>query len=151
MEAIMNLFTYNTTNSGTRDFIMDGGLETTLIYKHGYDLPEFAAFPLLDKEKGRNILRDYYLSYIHVARKNGYGFILEGPTYRASSSWGGKLGYDASALKRINTEAISFLTDFKTTFADEDLPMLQNISLSSNRNAKENYLKQRAKVIWFTL
>ncbi|MEJ2136103.1 MAG: hypothetical protein P8X86_12780 [Desulfofustis sp.] len=32
----------------TTTFIMDGGLETTLIFENGYELPEFAAFPLLD-------------------------------------------------------------------------------------------------------
>ena len=30
-------------------FIMDGGLETTLIFENGYALPEFAAVPLLDQ------------------------------------------------------------------------------------------------------
>ena len=124
MEATMSSTTYNITKLGTRTYIMDGGLETTLIFRHGYDLPEFAAFPLLDQDKGRDILRDYYLRYIHVARKNGYGFILEGPTYRASSSWGDKLGYDAGDLKRINTEAIALLNELKTTFADEQHPML---------------------------
>jgi len=101
-----------------------GGLETTLIFENGYELPEFAEFPLLDQEEGRDILRDYYRRYIHVARKNGYGFILEGPTYRASSSWGRKLGYSPAELKRINTEAISLLIDLKNGFADESSPML---------------------------
>ena len=112
------------TQPRTGTYIMDGGLETTLIFEHGYDLPEFAAFPLLDQEKGRDILRDYYLRYINVARKHGYGFILEGPTYRASSSWGKKLGYDASELKRINTDAIEFLTDLKKSCGDRHHPML---------------------------
>ena len=120
----MSTSVYNSTQLGTRTYIMDGGLETTLIFEHGYDLPEFAAFPLLDQAKGRDILRDYYLRYIHVARTNGYGFILEGPTYRASRSWGKKLGYNATELKRINTEAISFLNDLKQSFADEHHPML---------------------------
>ena len=64
----MSTSAYNTTNWGTKTYIMDGGLETTLIFENGYDLPEFAAFPLLDQDKGRDILRDYYLRYIHVAR-----------------------------------------------------------------------------------
>ena len=87
----MSTSTHDLTQLGTKPYIMDGGLETTLIFENGYDLPEFAAFPLLDQEKGRDILRDYYLRYIHVARKNGCGFILEAPTYRASSSWGQNL------------------------------------------------------------
>jgi S-methylmethionine-dependent homocysteine/selenocysteine methylase len=121
MEATMSTSVYNTTNWGTKTYIMDGGLETTLIFENGYDLPEFAAFPLLDQDNGRAILRDYYLRYIQVARKNGHGFILEGPTYRASRSRGNKLGYDAAELKRINTEAISFLAGLKSIYADERL------------------------------
>lgn len=120
----MSASTHDLIQSNTKPYIMDGGLETTLIFENGYELPEFAAFPLLDQEEGRDILRDYYRRYIHVARKNGYGFILEGPTYRASSSWGRKLGYSPAELKRINTEAISFLIDLKNGFADESSPML---------------------------
>lgn len=120
----MKTSTNNSKLLGAQTYIMDGGLETTLIFEHGYDLPEFAAFPLLDQEKGRDILRDYYLSYIDVARKNGFGFILEGPTYRASSSWGEKLGYDQAELIRINTEAIALLTELKNAFADDNTPML---------------------------
>lgn len=120
----MSTSAYNSTQLGTRTYIMDGGLETTLIFEHGYDLPEFAAFPLLDQKKGCDILRNYYLRYIRVAKENNYGFILEGPTYRASSSWGKKLGYDDTELKRINTEAIALLTDLKGCYADEHTPML---------------------------
>jgi len=120
----MNTSTFDLTQLGTKPYIMDGGLETTLIFENGYDLPEFAAFPLLDQEKGRTILRDYYLRYIHIARKNRYGFILEGPTWRASKDWGEKLGYGHVELKRINTEAISFLADLKNAYADENSPML---------------------------
>ncbi len=33
-------------------FVTDGGLETDLIFNHGVDLPDFAAFPLLDDAAG---------------------------------------------------------------------------------------------------
>lgn len=39
-------------------FVTDGGLETDLIFNRGIDLPGFAAFPLLDSEAGRDVLRD---------------------------------------------------------------------------------------------
>ena len=105
-------------------FIMDGGLETTLIFENGYDLPEFAAFPLLDQKEGREILRNYYIRYISLARKNGYGFILEGPTWRASASWGEKLGYDQRELARLNTDAINLLKDIRRSFAGYLSPIL---------------------------
>ena len=34
-------------------FLTDGGIETTLIYDEGIDLPDFAAFGLLDDETGQ--------------------------------------------------------------------------------------------------
>ena len=38
---------------GDRVFLTDSGLETTLIFHDGYDLPAFAAFPLLDDDQGQ--------------------------------------------------------------------------------------------------
>ncbi|MDH2416844.1 hypothetical protein [Nocardioides sp. CER19] len=35
------------------------------------DLPEFAAFPLLDSEAGRAALADYYAGYVDVAVRAG--------------------------------------------------------------------------------
>ena len=35
--------------------VTDGGLETTLVFHHGIDLPDFAAFPLLDSAEGRAV------------------------------------------------------------------------------------------------
>ena len=43
-----------------RPVVTDGGLETDLIYHHGVELPDFAAFPLVDDERGRELLRRYY-------------------------------------------------------------------------------------------
>ena len=37
-------------------FLTDGGLETTLIFQDGFDLPEFAAFNLLKHESGREAM-----------------------------------------------------------------------------------------------
>ena len=54
-------------------FVTDGGLETDLIFHHGADLPEFAAFPLVEDEGGRALLRKYYDGYADVARKAGQG------------------------------------------------------------------------------
>ena len=55
----------------------DGGLETTLIFQDGLDLPEFAAFPLLDDGEGRDALQRYYRAYADVCREHHVGFILE--------------------------------------------------------------------------
>ena len=46
-----------------RLLVTDGGLETTLIFQDGLDLPHFAAFPLLDSEARPRALRRYYDAY----------------------------------------------------------------------------------------
>ena len=45
----------------------DAGLETDLIFHHGVDLPQFAAFPLLESEAGRALLRTYYAAFADIA------------------------------------------------------------------------------------
>ncbi|MBL9052708.1 MAG: hypothetical protein JNN02_03160, partial [Tabrizicola sp.] len=39
-----------------RAWLADGGLETAMIYHEGLDLPQFAAFTLLDRAEGRAAL-----------------------------------------------------------------------------------------------
>lgn len=73
-------------------FLTDGGLETTMIFLEGYDLPCFAAFDLLKDEEGYQALRDYYKRYLSIAAKYETGFILESATWRASPDWIEKLG-----------------------------------------------------------
>ena len=47
--------------------LTDGGIETSLIYDQGIDLPDFAAFTLLDDEDGRRALDRYFDDYLSVA------------------------------------------------------------------------------------
>jgi hypothetical protein len=54
-------------------FVADGGMETTLIFRVGFDLPHFAAFTLLDDGRGRAGLRAYYEPYPAVARDHACG------------------------------------------------------------------------------
>ena len=52
-----------------RPVVNDGGLETDLIYHYSADLPDFAAFPLVDDERGRELLSHYYSEYVEIARR----------------------------------------------------------------------------------
>jgi len=92
-------------------FLTDGGIETTLIFHNGFDLPHFAAFDLLREKAGRKALVDYYESYLSVAREEQLGFILESPTWRASSDWGKKIGYTDDDIKKFNEDAIALMRD----------------------------------------
>jgi S-methylmethionine-dependent homocysteine/selenocysteine methylase len=90
-------------------YVSDGGLETDLIFHHGVDLPEFAAYPLLRHADGRALMRWYFEGYAAIAERAGAGLRLESPTWRANPDWGALLGDDAHALDVANQEAISFL------------------------------------------
>jgi len=105
-----------------RTFLTDGGMETTLIFHDGLDLPHFASFVLLDTAHGRARLKAYYESYLAIARDHGTGFVLDSPTWRANSDWGAKLGYDAAGLKSINQRSIAFLEDLRAKWESAAMP-----------------------------
>ncbi|MDH5445672.1 MAG: homocysteine S-methyltransferase family protein [Gammaproteobacteria bacterium] len=94
-------------------FVTDAGLETELVFKENYDLPEFASFPLLKSEKGREDIQDYYAHYIDIARQHETGLVLEAPTWRASAEWGNKLNYNADELAWFNQQAIEMLSKLR--------------------------------------
>ena len=60
---------------GTR-LLTDGGLETTLVFHQGLDLPAFAAFDLLKDEAGTAILHRYYDRYAALAHAHGVGLLV---------------------------------------------------------------------------
>ena len=93
-----------------RPFLTDGGLETTLVFHQGLDLPDFAAFPLLDSDEGRASLIAYYTPYLDLAERIGTGLVLDTPTWRANLDWGARLGYDAVRLAAVNHRAVEFVT-----------------------------------------
>jgi homocysteine S-methyltransferase len=96
-----------------RPFLTDSGLETTLIFKHGIDLPSFAAFVLLETPDGRRRLRHYFERHAEIARAAECGFIAEAPTWRANPDWARGLGYDSRALDTVNKSAITLLADLR--------------------------------------
>ena len=89
------------------------------------ELPEFASFPLVEDEAGRDLLRRYYDGYADVARRAGAGLTLESPTWRANPDWGAKVGYGPDDLDRANTGAIRFLQSLRDSWADvEDVRII---------------------------
>jgi homocysteine S-methyltransferase len=105
-------------------FVSDGGMETTLIFHEGVDLPHFASFVLLDSEEGRARLRAYYERYLAIARRHGRGLMLDSPTWRANRDWGAKLGYDAAGLKRINEASIALLDELRQAWETAATPIV---------------------------
>lgn len=105
-------------------FITDGGMETTLIYHEGIDLPAFASFVLLKDAAGVEALRRYFMPYVELARAHRVGIVLETMTWRASPDWGRSLGYDAAALARVNRDAIEVLSAIRTEYETDDTPIV---------------------------
>ena len=83
-----------------RPFLTDGGLETTLIFHRGLDLPCFAAFDLLKDDRGRDELRAYFAPYLALARERGVGFVLDTATWRANPDWARAAGLRARRPRR---------------------------------------------------
>lgn len=98
-------------------FLTDGGLETTLIFHDGVDLPYFAAFHLLQTDEGRMTLKTYFRTYAQLAARDEVGLILETATWRASDDWGKKLGYSASELAGANEQAVSPIEEIRSEFS----------------------------------
>src|SRR3546814_18851695 len=82
-------------------FFTEGGSETEIMYRHGFELPEFALFPLLDVPSAVAALRDMLRAQLDVPAEFGLGFLLTGLDYRASPDWGAKLGYSANDRKSV--------------------------------------------------
>jgi S-methylmethionine-dependent homocysteine/selenocysteine methylase len=109
---------------GGNFFMTDGGIETTLIFHEGQDLPYFAAFHLLQTPEGENALRSYFRSYGRLARLFNAGLILESATWRASADWGEKLGYSASSLAEVNQRAIRILEEVRSEIEAPHTPVV---------------------------
>ncbi len=97
-------------------YVTDAGIETVLIYEEGFELPAFAAFPLLTNEEGTDALRRYYARYLALASARGLGFVAESPTWRASPRWAAELGYSPAELDAFNRKAIALMEELKAAY-----------------------------------
>jgi homocysteine S-methyltransferase len=93
------------------NYLTEGGQETEIMYKYGYDLPSFALFPLLDNPRAMTELRGMYGRYLDTAARHGFGVIIGGLDYRASPDWGALLGYSSEQLAELQMRSISFLRE----------------------------------------
>jgi S-methylmethionine-dependent homocysteine/selenocysteine methylase len=93
--------------------LTDAGMETALIFRHGVDLPCFAAFPLVETEEGRAELRRYFQPFLDLARDRRLPFVLDAPTWRANTDWGKQLGYDPAALAAVNRRSVELVDELR--------------------------------------
>jgi S-methylmethionine-dependent homocysteine/selenocysteine methylase len=107
-------------------FLTDGGLETTLVFLEGVDLPCFAAFPLLRSEEGRARLDRYFEPYIRTAVERDVGFILDTPTWRANPDWGARLDVSLEGLADVNQDAVRWASRLRDRLSDAKERVLIN-------------------------
>ncbi len=103
-------------------FLTDGGIETTLIYHDGFDLPYFAAFDLLKDEAGTRALRRYFARHASIAQEERHGLR---PGKRDLARQQG-LGRQSSAirlaqLEEANRKAIELLRDIQAEYETPQL------------------------------
>ena len=114
--------------------LTDGGLETTLVFLEGLDLPEFAAFPLIRTGEGREILRTYMERYIAIAQTHGTGFVMETPTWRASPDYAKKLGVSLDELNTLNRIAVGDLVTLRNKYETRVTPMVISGNIGPRRD-----------------
>ena len=102
----------------------EGGLETTLVFLEGYDLPDFAAFPLYETPEGEGALRKYFLTYAELAKRFNTGLVLETATWRANPDWGEKLGYSKDSLAEANTKAVRLREEIRSDYETPQTPIV---------------------------
>lgn len=109
---------------GSKLFLTDGGLETTLIFHEGWNLPHGEAFILMDSEEGRSALRDYFDRYLPMAIERCTGFILESPTWRANRDWGARIGYTPARLADVNRRSIALMAEIRDRYETPETPIV---------------------------
>jgi S-methylmethionine-dependent homocysteine/selenocysteine methylase len=105
-------------------FLTDGGIETTLIFHEGLELPLFAAFDLLKDDEGTEALRRYFEPYAELARDHEVGFVLESPTWRANPRWASEIGYSNEQLGDLNRKAIALMEGLRDEYESADTPVV---------------------------
>ncbi|HRJ57892.1 MAG TPA: homocysteine S-methyltransferase family protein [Anaerolineales bacterium] len=118
--------TYRNALPQLRDglFLSDGGIETTLIFHDGLDLPDFAAFHVLKTPAGEAALRKYFRAYVDLAKRFGTGLVLESATWRSSPDWGARIGYSLEELDEANRKAIWLLEEIRKEYQTERTPII---------------------------
>ncbi len=99
-------------------YLTEAGTETEVLYKWGFELPEFAMFPLLDDPEAHQVITDMFRRYMDVAAAHDTGMLMASHDYRASPDWAAKIGYSPEGLARMQHRTIEFLDGIRREYAD---------------------------------
>ncbi len=106
-----------------RLFLTEAGIETTMMYKKGWELRHFCLFELLQDDKFVDDLRAYHSRLIEVAIEHKVGHLLDGVHYRASPDWASLLGMSEQQLVDLTTKGIEIYTELSHEYASADTPI----------------------------
>ena len=87
-----------TQGANGRRYLSEGGTETEIMFRHGYEFPHFAVFELLKNSRARSDLQDMFKRYLDVVAESRFNALMGGLDYRASPDWGALLGYSSEGL-----------------------------------------------------
>lgn len=119
----MTKYRNNLPQLGGKLFLTDSGMETSLIFHQGIDLPHFASFDLMKNAEGRAVVEAYYSKHAALAKHKALGFVLETPTWRANRDWGAKLGYAPGQLAQVNRDCVEQMLGIRARYETPDSPM----------------------------
>ena len=106
-------------------FLTDGGIETTLIFHEGLDLPCFAAFDLLTRATGATeALRRYFEPYVASRASTASASCSRPPTWRANPDWAERLGHAPDRLDELNRRAVELLEELRTEYEADSTPIV---------------------------
>ena len=120
------LHRHNLPQMNGKAFLTDGGLETTLVFIDGFDLPLFASFTLLETPDGRAAIDRYMRKFCEIAVRDQKGFVLDTPTWRASRRWASELGISPAKLRAMHQDAIETLEDLRAEYQTSRSPFVIN-------------------------
>ncbi|MEP4990075.1 MAG: homocysteine S-methyltransferase family protein [Paracoccaceae bacterium] len=105
------------------------------MFRHGFELPEFAMFLLLGNPKTANVIHGFLTAQLDATAEFGHSFTLTGLDYRASPDWGEKLGYSPQGLADANIAPIEFLRGIAKNYKTQIPNLLIGSILGSRGDA----------------
>jgi homocysteine S-methyltransferase len=104
-------------------FLTEAGIETTLMYKNGWELQHFCLFERMREDRFMADLEAYHRRLIEVALERGVGHLLDGVHYRASPDWSAKLNMSDSELKQLTEKGLALYQELSEEYATEATPI----------------------------
>lgn len=123
-------------------YLTDAGLETDMVFNHGFELPAFASHTLLETQKGRDALSDYFSGFLTLARAAELGMILDTGVWRAQRHFAAELGVRPESLEQVNHDSVAFAASLRDAYASNSKPILLSGSVGPRGDAyaPENWI-----------